>query len=210
MARREGWAALPWRTIQALPLQDAIEARLSRLNERGEIRPLWGHHRLLIPWRSPEGRIVAIQRRKIGEGPGPKYVLPWAPEWPYGADRLTLSSSMLIVEGAFDTLAARALYGLDVIGLPGIGGWQRRWAALLGGRRPLIGFDRGKPGADGIIPEDRAAARVALDCAGLDREPRPDACSLCGGPTPWLCRGCGRRRAPDGGDWAKAWANRSS
>lgn len=123
------------------------------------------------------------------------------------------------VEGAVDVLAMRALHPSFVaLGLPGIRGWRSSWAELVVGEFRVC-LDRGKVDRRGLIPEDEAAARVALDCVGrgqetdrvLDwlhrrhREGRALFCALCGAPESWLCRGCGRRRAPDGVDWGKLW-----
>jgi hypothetical protein len=128
-----------------------------------------------------------------------------------------------IVEGAVDTLALRALHPrLHVIGIPGINGWRASWAALAGDA-PRIALDRGKPDPHGIVQEDRAAARIALDCAGRGQETdralewwlsrhrrgRALGCVLCGAGEAWLCGACGRRRAPVGMDWGDLLAPRS-
>jgi hypothetical protein len=160
-----------------------------------------------------------------------------------------------IVEGAVDTLAMRAMHpGFVVLGIPGINNWRSSWAGLVAAtvqdfRTVRFALDRGKPDPNGIVPEDRACARIALDVAhatwqrngsrqGNDeistRKPGEDNpgpgtfafpftdstldwlisrhrrdkalfCVLCGAPEPWLCRGCGRRRAPVGMDWGEAW-----
>jgi hypothetical protein len=274
LARADGWAALPsLRWLQTMaPNEVLIKAKLARWTDRGEFVASWPGHRLVIPWRGPDARICALQRRHVIDADGPKYVLPWAPEWPYGSERLGYglsasvnesrankmgalggeisqngasrvipSSSILpqhvqvlrsnvrscgriaIVEGAVDTLAMRALYpSFLAIGIPGIGGWRASWASLVEGRGIRIALDRGKPGNDGIIPEDRAAARIALDCAGRGQETdrvlewwlgrwrrgRALGCVLCGAGEAWLCGGCGRRRAPVGSDWGGLWEAR--
>jgi hypothetical protein len=83
-----------------------------------------------------------------------------------------------------------------------------------------ICLDRGKPDQRGLVPEDMASSRIALDLAGRGQERemvigwwvsrhrrgRALGCVLCGAPEPWLCRGCGRRRAK-GKDWAEDWAS---
>ena len=216
LARADGWAALP--RFEALPghPDELVAAKLARWDERGELRASWGAHQLVIPWRGPDGRICALQRRVIEKTDGPKYVLPWSPDWPYGADRLSQANvgrhRLCVVEGAVDTLAMRALHpSFAVLGVPGINGWRASWAELAHGREIRIALDRGKPGKDGAIPEDRAAARIALDCAGRRQdEPTSDRCSLRGGPEPWLCGACGRRRAPVGMDWGEVWRLRAA
>ena len=119
-----------------------------------------------------------------------------------------------------DALAMRALHpSFAVLGIPGINNWRSSWASLVAGAEICYALDRGKPDPNGIVPEDRACARIALDCAGrgLERDGVLDwlisrhrrgkslFCVLCGAPEPWLCRGCGRRRAPVGMDWGEVW-----
>jgi hypothetical protein len=247
---------------------ELLAAKLARWDRNGELVASWLDHRLVIPWRGPDGRICALQRRVIEKTEGPKYVLPWAPEWPYGSERVgyglssggskndtmgTVSARIgatsqneqgaqarfaarssrdmppsgaraiaAIVEGAVDTLALRALHPrFAVLGIPGINGWRASWAALAGDT-PRIALDRGKPDPNGIVQEDRAAARIALDCAGraqetdrvlewmLDRHRRGRTlgCVLCGREGAWLCGACGRRRAPEGQDWGEVWEAR--
>lgn len=72
-----------------------VGARLAFWGRDGELVTLWGRHRLVIPWRGPDGRIQALQRRlvdaprKMRDGrEEPRYVLTWAPRWPYGVERL--------------------------------------------------------------------------------------------------------------------------
>lgn len=267
----------------SVPKELLVAAKLAKINKRGEFVAAWKGWNLVIPWRGPDGRINALQRRRtwVWTKRGPddtepaKYVLPWAPEWPYGSERLgyglsscihktglsvdgesvcrTASNAkkartpkelelgasgqikrgdvsghftghLAIVEGAVDTLAMRALHpSFAVLGIPGIGSWRASWASLVEGRGLRIALDRGKPGPDGIIPEDRAAARIALDCAGRAQETdrvlewwlgrwrrgRALGCVLCGAGEAWLCGGCGRRRAPKGSDWGDLLAARA-
>lgn len=264
------------------PAELLIAAKLARRKEDGSINGSWAAWRLVVPWRGPDGRISALQRRRTwmwtpreGDSEPAKYVFPWAPEWPYGAERLgedgtdschfhknarllddcgggrsntksrfccndaakrSRSASegqprilaygrrMIIVEGAVDALAARALGRgrVDVLGLPGIGSWRFSWAQLAAGRKVLVGLDTGKPRpSDGLIGEDVVAAGIALDCTGKAEEREGIieaakarnkaggglACVLCGAKGDWLCGGCGRRRAR-GKDWGEDWANR--
>ena len=295
-----------------------IRAKLAQYNKRGEFVPTWGRWRLVIPWRGPDGRISALQRRRTwkhvprdANDPEPaKYVLPWLPDWPYGSERIggfdehqtrfvghtseqlagsgaapqrcgesgngrqadqkrVLSGQgngvvrggepieqihrhhsgrrIAIVEGAVDVLAMRAMHpGFVVLGIPGINNWRSSWASLVAGADVRYALDGGKPRkSDGLISEDIACARIALDVAqaawhgsiirakdvgaGHEAQPRGSLfafpftdrtvdwllsryrrgrslfCVLCGAPEPWLCRGCGRRRAPVGMDWGEVW-----
>lgn len=230
LARENGWAALPpLKWLQGLADREAlVKAKLARWTDRGEFVATWPAHRLVIPWRGPDGRINALQRRRVTDGDGPKYVLPWAPEWPYGSESIPAGNHYLrvsIVEGAVDTLAMRALYpSFAALGIPGINGWRASWASLAAGRELRIALDWGKPDPNGIVQEDRAAARIALDCAGRGQETdrvlewwlsrwrrgRALGCVLCGAGEAWLCGGCGRRRAPAGLDWGGIWQRRSA
>lgn len=77
------------------PEELLIAARLARRDRDGRLRVVWGRHRLVIPWRGPDGRIQALQRRLIDKPriwhgqEEPRYVLPWAPRWPYGVENLS-------------------------------------------------------------------------------------------------------------------------
>jgi DNA primase len=88
-------------------------------------------HRLLIPWRSPDGRINELQRRyapRNGTGreappaKTPKYVFAsredYSPQarYAYGVDRkleLDQADEIFLVEGAVDAIAIRALVRLE-------------------------------------------------------------------------------------------------
>jgi hypothetical protein len=64
-----------------------------------------------------------------------------------------------IVEGEPDAIAATAL-GLPAVGVPGTGGWQKRWARRFRDRHVVICFDCDLPGRV-------AAAKVADDLVGV-------------------------------------------
>jgi hypothetical protein len=142
-------------------------------------RVVWGEHRLLIPWRRPDGSIWGLQRRyapfygdEAPVGRTPKYVWPSesvyspAPRYAYGVDSpaLETGTDLWLVEGAVDVLALRALaragaLGAEVpprpavLGLPGVEMWGRFGPSVLRyvrGRRVLVAFDADKAG-------DRAA-----------------------------------------------------
>jgi len=74
------------------PASLLVAARLARYGEDGRLAPVFGAWRCVIPWRAPDGSVVAMQRRRTwahtGDTEPAKYVLPWAPEWPYGVERL--------------------------------------------------------------------------------------------------------------------------
>lgn len=76
------------------PEKMLVAARLARRDREGRLRMVWGRHCLVIPWRWPGGRIQSLQRRIIDKPrvwrgqEEPRYVLPWAPRWPYGVERL--------------------------------------------------------------------------------------------------------------------------
>ena len=119
-------------------------------------------HRLLLPWRDPDGRIVTLQRRSL-DNRRDKYVFAAgrSPLWPYGVEALKDPTKadlpVLLVEGAADVLAVRELAdpGFAVLsrsylalGVPGVATWRESWTELLRERSVCIGFDRDKAGED--------------------------------------------------------------
>jgi Toprim-like len=139
LARAERWVALP-KTGLERALEQAELAPLRSLllkeNARGEPFVIFRDHRLLIPWRRPDGRAWSFQRRfapktgsedpkVLGQGTGPKprhipkYVWPsalaYVPRemYPYGADAFEAldhaTREAWWVEGAHDVLSVRAL-----------------------------------------------------------------------------------------------------
>ncbi len=129
-------------------------------------------HRLVIPWRDPSGRIIALQRRILGSPQGriPKYVFPNGrpmPTHPFGAEfaRELLAAHPNIdiawTESALDALAMSALCRRAgcvrlVLGLPSATSWRPEWAVYARGRRVLIATDADAAG-------DKAAARIVRD-----------------------------------------------
>ncbi|MCR4340114.1 MAG: toprim domain-containing protein [Gemmatimonadaceae bacterium] len=181
-AKADGWFALP-----PAPRQGELVRWLAELGDHGaedvapEHAPSWkradlealgwlpriphGAARLCIPWRSPDGLVTTIQRRRLDDG-RPKYVFPdgRGARWPYGVERLRDGAPIAIVEGAIDAVALRALCRMysvnrDVIGLPGVTGWRDDWAELLSGREVFLALDADKAGED-------AVARLAEVAAG--------------------------------------------
>jgi hypothetical protein len=164
-ARADGWAGLlgarETQAAWARLLHDALPADIvdgSKLLDGESWR--WPDHRLVIPWRDLEGRVVTFQRRAIGPIPAklPKYVFAGghSPLWPYGSERLgelPSDAPIAFVEGAIDTLAARELglgraTGQDgaVLGLPGVSTWRAEWDALVRGRVVIVAVDCDKAG----------------------------------------------------------------
>jgi hypothetical protein len=153
---------------------------------------LFSMHRLLIPWRTPAGKVWMLQRRFApvsgDERPGPhdggKYREQTACKggraWPYGIERFHEGAAQVwLVEGAADVLAVRRLnrYGLlnrdrrplplVALGLPGVTGWERCKASilpLLAGRTLVIATDADAAG-DGLVDSVLTdAAGVAAKC----------------------------------------------
>lgn len=168
------------------PEELLVAARLARWHD-GELRPLWGRHRLVIPWRGLDGAITALQRRlvdaprKMQDGrEEPRYVLPWAPEAPYGAERLGEN-------------------GTDCINIENGIGDAQRGQGLAGHRRPRgVGGRDGKGAARDLARQPFAAAtdapiafvEGAVDALAL-RSLRPGAVVL---------------GLPGTGAWVTAWA----
>lgn len=132
----------------------------------------WPEHRLLIPWRAAgvDGAIATVQRRLVrpardGERT-PRYVFPpdRRPCAPYGAEDVDLlgwGCEVVIVEGAVDAVAYRALSRRScaervVLGLPGLSGWKTAWSRWTVGARVFLALDA-DPAADS------AAERIASD-----------------------------------------------
>lgn len=213
LALAEGWGALPGgvaelealraRIVSAVGDDAWIRSGLAIRSERRRGAWVWATHRLVIPWRDPDGRVQTIQRRCIGtppEGAG-KYLFPSGrpARWPYGVDRITPGGDverLAYVEGAVDVLALRALcpsQGLDadVIGLPGVQSWRgarsSAWAELARGRIAVLALDldpRAKAAEN--VEAMRQAMFADLGAAGAVRIDRWDP--------------------PEGSkDWADAW-----
>jgi len=175
--------------VAALPRpekQDALICALSRefepatLEFAGLVRKgqafVHPFHRLIIPWRTLDGSIDLLQRRRLGDAePKKKYVFPPGRRafYPFGAEQLRAHAAereIAFVEGALDVLALRVLArrdGLSILslGIPGVGNWRKEWAALATGRTVRIGFDADAAGERNVASvardlRDAGAARV--------------------------------------------------
>ncbi len=170
LASADGWLALDVAELQLAIEErvgmgaDPLECPVGRagLVRRGDdgFRVAWAAHSLVIPWRDLRGGLDTIQRRAIDRRE-PKYVFPSgrSPAWPYGIERLARSKStaeIVLVEGAIDALARRALDDADrvVLGLPGAQGWRAEWSFLAAGRTVRLALDADAAG-------DKAAAEIA-------------------------------------------------
>jgi DNA primase len=186
-ARGDGWGSLPsfaWARSHV----DAAD-----LAGTGLVLPSgsgWTHpaHTLCVPWRSADGSIFTLQRRRIDDATGERYVMPpgRAPRELYGIERLAhapADAPIAICEGAADVLAVRLLAsrrGRSVValGLPGAASWAPSWASLARGRRCFVSLDSDDAG-------ERASVAIAADLAAAGAAEVK------------------RHRAPDG---AKDWA----
>lgn len=166
-ARDDAWAALPATPGQRRALAQHLVRTCGRDAwqrsglARGEDFS-FPEHRIVIPWRTPEGRIATVQRRAL-DGRRNKYVFAAdrSPLWPYGVEALNDPAKaglpVLLVEGAADVLAVRELSDPSfavlrrpylALGVPGVATWRDAWTELLRGRNLCIGFDRDKAGED--------------------------------------------------------------
>ena len=166
-ARDDAWAALPTNPDERRELVARVVDTCGRdaWQRSGLARGddfVFPEHRIVIPWRTPDGRIATVQRRAL-DGRKNKYVFATgrSPLWPYGVEALRDETRadlpVLLVEGAADVLAVRELAApeLDVIkrtyvtlGVPGVATWRDAWTELLRGRSLCVGFDRDKAGED--------------------------------------------------------------
>lgn len=166
-ARDDAWGALPANPDKRRGLVAHVVATCGReaWQRSGLARGddfLFPEHRLVIPWRTHDGRIATVQRRAL-DGRRQKYVFATgrSPLWPYGVEALRDETRaglpVLLVEGAADVLAVRELADPSVavlprpylaLGVPGVATWRDAWTELLRGRSLCIGFDRDKAGED--------------------------------------------------------------
>lgn len=183
VAREDGWAALPppgeaqaaWaRVLRDVFGEPALTLSGLAWRRDGALTLAYPSHRLVIPWRSPDGAVLTLQRRRIDRIAERKYVFPAGrpARWPYGIERLRASSGrarepvLAIVEGAVDVLAFRWLArrdGFDCVelGLAGVHSWDAAWARHAG-ERAVIGLDADQAGhlAVGGIAHDLVLAGV--------------------------------------------------
>ena len=166
-ARDDAWAALPENPDKRRELVARIVATCGHdaWQRSGLARGadfLFPEHRLVIPWRTPDGRIATVQRRALDNRRN-KYVFASgrSPLWPYGVEALRDATRaelpVLLVEGAADVLAVRELADPElsvivrpyvVLGVPGVATWRDTWTELLRDRLLCVGFDRNKANED--------------------------------------------------------------
>ena len=188
-ALADGWGALPPRWAQSAIL-DALRAKhgddaLARsglcpldpdTDEPITTRFVQPGARVVIPWRSGDGAVLTIERRRLDAGAAgqPRYVATRgrSPSSLYGTERLAAGAGPLaIVEGAADTLARRALLAATgrpaerVVGLPGAGVWR---ADLL---PPLPPRSLVYAATDADATGDGVAAAIARDASAAGHIP---------------------------------------
>lgn len=188
LALDDGWGALPGgvpelealrgRCVAAVGEDAWIRSGLAVRSGRRRGAWVWSTHRLVIPWRGPDGRVHSLQRRCLGpapEGVG-KYIFPSgrAPRWPYGAEAVAAGGdvgTVAFVEGATDVLALRAIcrqhgVAVDVLGLPGAQSWKgprgAAWAAMARGRVAVLALD--------VDEKAKAREHVAAACDAMVRD----------------------------------------
>jgi len=170
---REKQAPLIAALLRGFELETLAGACLINRDRRPRELFAFPDHRLIIPWRSLDGSIAVLQRRRVVEHHEPKYVFPsgMRPLYPFGTERLRAHGAgrmVVFVEGAVDVLALRLLgnrHGLDLLplGLPGLQGWRAEWARLAKGCTVRIGFDADAAGARMVesVARDLYAAGAA-------------------------------------------------
>jgi DNA primase len=176
---RQGQRALIGQLVAACEgIQALVEVGLVHGGPRPRLRHPF--HQLLIPWRGRDGRVNALQRRRL-DGTEPRYVFPprVAPLEPFGADLLCgvplsqdASECLIVTEGALDCLSRRKLARLTgervrVLAVPSATTVRPEWSALFDGRHVLVAFDPDKSGDDGAR---RFAATCLRGARVVDRE----------------------------------------
>jgi len=161
----EDWCLLPPPGEQRRVLEAIIgEIGREAWRARSGLATRYGHGfahpaaRLVIPWRSGLGTqadVALLQRRRLDDGK-PKYVGPadLVALWPFGIEDAEIASdetTLVIVEGALDVLAVRALARRDnldwwPLGIPGTGAWRSEWAELGAGRSVIVALDADRGG----------------------------------------------------------------
>jgi DNA primase len=161
-AERAGWGVFP-KDRGGLKLAAQVLSKFGpealtladlRMSKSGPV-PQHPAYRLLIPFRTPEGLLHTLQRRRL-DGRAPKYLFPagYRALWPYGAEAMGSmgpQTSVVYVEGAVDTLERTGKYralGEDrlVLGLPGIATWRGEWATVCKGREARVALDTDRAG----------------------------------------------------------------
>lgn len=167
------------RLLEQFEAETLVRADLLWRTKAGPIdveRFAWPWHRLLIPWRAPDGSIDVLQRRRIDANPERKYVFPKGkrPLYPFGIEAIAVApdAPLVFCEGAVDVLALRLLnhrdrLGIVPLGLPGLENWRADWARFGKGRHVRIGLDADQAG-------DAKVRQMADDCwrAGATRVTR--------------------------------------
>ncbi len=133
-------AGLIWQTKDGRIVRDALS---------------FARNRLCIPWRGPDWRVEALQRRVL-DSSNPRYVFPRGIKamHPFGVEKLrdvASAQSIALVEGALDAISLAAICrreGFDIVplGLPGVDGWRDAWGQYCEGRTVYIAFDADEAG----------------------------------------------------------------
>lgn len=159
-AIEDNWGALPdksssWKLVRSLVRAfggDAMAATGLFVCRNGEWMFKSPDNRLLIPWRSKDGKIYTLQRRRLDNGKGKyeiKYVFPKGrpARHVYGIERVNRSQPTAIVEGAVDVLALRSIdSSIGVVGIAGTGCVDH--VCELGLFRPIDALDSDNAGAE--------------------------------------------------------------
>jgi hypothetical protein len=173
--------ALPPRWSQhVLTANLAARFGADKLERAGIVRRstfVFADHRLLIPWFDRQGRIIALQRRRL-DGSEPRYV--WSrgrsPKVPFGADLVDDAlcyhgdnCEMIVCEGALDTFARRKIARQRgeravVLGLPSASASaDASLVDLVRNRVLVLSLDPDKAG-------EAAAQRIYRACIGSARK----------------------------------------
>lgn len=151
-----GYGSLPERGRAALAkklvadigedLARGIPGLIVRSGTWGRYWSISGYPGILLPCRDPEGRIVALNVRRDGDGEGPRY--SYLSSAKYGGPKALVSvhvpigfegprDALRISEGVLKCDVATVLSGMLTVSAPGVGLW-RKVMPLLAAIRPKI------------------------------------------------------------------------
>lgn len=126
--------AVEYLAARGIEETDALTAALGLV--AGDIPPAYRRYEgmLSIPYLDKNGDPLTVRFRRLGDGPGPKYMgLPDDPTRMYGiANIFKADDTIGITEGEFDSLLLTKL-GMPAVAIPGANNWKKHHRRMLAG-----------------------------------------------------------------------------